>query len=126
VVQCQQKIPDSGPSPSDVANVLQSGIPFDCAATFNDDSGDGTNETFNHGDLEIKITRSSINHKLTRCSESLRAILDQCVLGESDYGGIASFGIDEIYNITNINAPQNPLIFGLDQVQFLTLLLVPD
>jgi hypothetical protein len=114
-LDCQQNIPASGPSPSDVANSLQSGngIETICNAKF-DGSGDALHQTFNHGSLLIVIERGSNSEELTYCQAAIKAIIAICILGSSDYGGVYYQG-NQKYNIINEIFPNNPLLPGVDQ-----------
>lgn len=113
-VNCQQNIPQqtSAPSANDIAQnlagVLQQDIDSICNAQF-DGSGDATHMTFNTGSETIMVQRGSNGGCLTHCHDAMNNIINTCILGSFDFGGIANVG-DELYNITNINAPLDPLV----------------
>ncbi|KAH0565466.1 hypothetical protein GP486_001147 [Trichoglossum hirsutum] len=113
-LNCHQNIPTEGPSSQDIANSLKKngGVSNVCAAKFNG-SGNSKQETFNHGQLNIVVSRSSEKVALRYCEDAMNAIINVCVLSSHDYGGVWTLD-GEAYNITNIVFPNNPLIPGLD------------
>ncbi|KAI9853989.1 MAG: hypothetical protein M1813_001598 [Trichoglossum hirsutum] len=114
-LNCHQNVPTGGPSGQDIAKSLKenNGIANVCAAEFNG-SGNSKQETFNHGQLNIVVSRSSKDNALRYCKDAMNAIINVCVLGSHDYGGVWTLGGEE-YNITNMAFPDNPLIPGADQ-----------
>lgn len=113
-LNCQQNIPTNGPSPSNVAQALtqSDGIASICGAKF-DGSGDSTHMTLNVGLIDIALTRPSADRPLQFCTEAMNSIINVCILGSADYGGIWNLQ-GEVYNVTNMNFPNNPLIPGAD------------
>ena len=114
-VDCQQNIPTDGPAAKDIANALQKNnqLATMCAATFNG-SGDSTHATFNHGNIDLTLQRSSPDDPLAFCNDALKAIIHICILSSNYYGGVLYEG-GEIYNISNSIYPNNPLIPNIDQ-----------
>lgn len=113
-LNCQQNIPTNGPTPSEVANALTKNNQVNtiCSAQFNG-SGDSTHETFNLGLLNIALTRPSANQPLQFCQQAINKIIGVCILGSFDFGGTWNLN-GEVYNITNVGFPKNPLIPGAD------------
>ncbi|KAI9706279.1 MAG: hypothetical protein M1820_004854 [Bogoriella megaspora] len=113
-VNCQQNIPQQTGTPSqndialNLAGVLQQNLDSMCNAQF-DGSGDATHETFNSGFELITVQRESNGGCLTHCHDAINNIINTCILGSFDYGGIATVG-GELYNISNSNTPSDPLV----------------
>ena len=114
-LDCQQKIPDGGPTGQQVSDALQANGAFDtiCAAKFNGRSGNSTFKVFNHGSLNIELSRRSESVKLTHCMDGLNSIINVCILDKGDYGGKYTRG-GQSYEITNTEFPANPLVPGAD------------
>jgi hypothetical protein len=114
-LDCQQNIPTNGPAATDIANALQQNnqLATVCATKFNR-SGDSTRITFNHGYIDLTLERSSPDGLLDFCKAALNSIINTCILGSNDYGGVFYQG-GETYNISNSIYPKNPLIPNIDQ-----------
>ncbi|PVH97993.1 hypothetical protein DM02DRAFT_730159 [Periconia macrospinosa] len=116
ILTCQQIIPPGGPAPSDIASAIRGtndvALEAICAAKF-DVPGDLNQMTFNHGSLTINVARTDTSKGLQYCQKSILQILDTCILGTNNYGGISAAN-GEKYTISNIVWPQNPLIPGTD------------
>lgn len=115
-LECHQNIPIDGPTPSEVAGAIRGAndisLNFICDAKF-DGSGTSTQMTFNHGTINIIVGRMDDTKPLQYCQESMKAIINTCIIGTKDYGGVFAIG-GESYNITNMIWPQNPLLPGVD------------
>jgi hypothetical protein len=115
-LNCQQNIPSNGPSPSDVALALTENnqVASICASQFDSSSGP-TKETFNHGDLNIEITRPSPSQSVgDDCPTGVNNIIQTCIIGSGDYGGTYKSSSGIVVNITNMIYPGNPLVPGVD------------
>jgi hypothetical protein len=114
-LDCQQNIPSDGPTATDIANALQKNnqLATVCATKLNG-SGDSTRITFNHGYIDLTLERSSPDSPLAFCNAALNSIINTCILGSKDYGGVIYQG-GETYNISNSIYPNNPLIPNSDQ-----------
>ena len=114
-LDCQQNIPTGGPAATDIANALQKNnqLANVCAANFTG-SGNSTHITFNHGYILFELERPSPDRPLVFCHAALDSIINVCILGSNDYGGVFYQG-GEKYNVSNSKFPSNPLIPGADQ-----------
>ncbi|ORY09390.1 peptidase S8/S53 domain-containing protein [Clohesyomyces aquaticus] len=116
ILNCQQNIPSGGPLPSNIALAIRGANDIAlnkiCAAKF-DGSSDANQMTFNPGSLTINVARTDTSKALQCCQKAILQIIETCVIGSNDYGGVLTVG-GEKYNITNIVWPQNPLIPGAD------------
>ena len=114
-LDCQQNIPTNGPAATDIANALQKNnqLATVCATKFNR-PGNSTRITFNHGYIDLTLERSSPDGLLDFCKAALNSIINICILGSNDYGGVFYQG-GETYNISNSIYPKNPLIPNIDQ-----------
>jgi hypothetical protein len=123
-LNCQQNIPTNGPAATDIANALQKNnlLATICAAKFNG-SGDSTHMTFNVGYIDLTLERSSPDCPLTYCKAALNSIINVCILGSNDYGGVFNQG-GETYNISNTIYPNNP-VQGVSPDSITTTLSTP-
>ncbi|KAJ5585382.1 uncharacterized protein N7459_005182 [Penicillium hispanicum] len=111
-LDCHQNIATGGPSASQVAKALRNDHSF---SSFCDDqaSVDSLYQSMKHGMLEISATRGSPGDNLRYCKQGMKEIIDTCITGSSDYGGVYKQGT-ETYNITNTIDPYNPLEVDVD------------
>lgn len=111
-LNCQQNIPTGGPSASQVAKALRNDDSFSGFCDQQASAG-SLYQSIKHGMLEISVTRGSSGDTLHYCKQGMQGIIDTCITGSSDYGGVYSQGA-ETYNITNIIYPYNPLEVDVD------------
>ncbi|OQE15874.1 hypothetical protein PENSTE_c026G09735 [Penicillium steckii] len=111
-LNCQQNIESDGPSPSQVSKALQDDSSFSSFCDDNESAG-SLYQSMQHGMLEISAMRQSPDDELKYCKDGLQDILDTCINSNSDYGGIYEQD-GEVYNITNLIAPSNPLEVDVD------------
>lgn len=123
-LNCQQNIATDGPSASQVAKALQDDNAF---SSFCDDQSSESSlyQSIKHGMLEISVTRGSPDDTLEFCKQGMQEIMDTCITGSSDYGGVYTQGT-ESYNITNTIFPYNPLEVDVDDGAPPTPVVVPS
>ena len=123
-LNCQQNIATDGPSASQVAKALQDDDAF---SGFCDDQSSESSlyQSIKHGMLEISVTRGSPDDTLEFCKQGMQEIMDTCITGSSDYGGVYTQGT-ETYNITNTIFPYNPLEVDVDDGAPPTPVVVPS
>lgn len=111
-LDCQQNIATDGPSGTQVAQALQNDDSFSSFCDGQASAG-SLYQSMMHGMLEVSATRGSPGDTLKYCKQGMQEIIDTCITGSSDYGGVYKQG-SEIYNITNTIAPYNPLEVDVD------------
>jgi hypothetical protein len=96
-LDCQQNIPANEPAATDIVNAIGKQIATVCGANI---TGSGDHIKFTNSSIEIAIERPSPSRPLVFCNAALNSIINTCILGSNDYGGVYYQG-GEKYNVSN-------------------------
>ena len=122
-LDCQQNIPANGPAATDIVNAIGKQIATVCGVNT---TGSGEQIKFKNSSIEIAIEWPSPNRPLVFCNAALKSIINTCILGSNNYGGVYYQG-GEKYNVSH-----NPTGFHiiatscLDENCAVTLQVTPD